>query len=68
MSDQSRKPPVGIIPQWLSMESYLHSRNSAIGEAIQRYTAANFEVPREWLSELTTNQDKLKELAKSKKS
>ena len=45
--EQNRKPPLGLIPEWLWKKKRLIEVESAIG----RYTRAGVEVPPEWVVE-----------------
>jgi hypothetical protein len=48
MSEELRKPPLGLMPRWL----HVKMRITDILEAIARYAEVAKEVPPEWLREL----------------
>jgi len=50
-----KKPPVGLIPEWLRLEE----RIQEIEEAIKRYKSEGVEIPFSWLVELGCKKVKL---------
>ena len=50
---ENTKPPLGLLPQWVSEFGYIQARNKEILLAMSRYNEANKPIPEEWISELS---------------
>lgn len=58
------KPPRGIMPK----EIWLEKRHDALGQAIERYLAADRNIPLKWIEEYNDLKQVIKESINSKKA
>ncbi len=50
---KSKKPPVGLIPEFVFEEDRQYDRITQIIDAMQRYADADEDIPSEWIKELS---------------
>lgn len=50
MSEETKNPPIGLMPLWLHREQ----RYTEIRNAMDRYIDAGMPIPKEWRNELQT--------------
>ena len=49
---KSKKPPLGLIPEFIFEEDRQYDRITQIIDAMQRYADADKEIPSKWVKEL----------------
>jgi hypothetical protein len=54
MTLKSKKPPIGIVPEYIFEEQKNKERINDLTEAIKRFTDENRSVPKVWMTELKT--------------
>ena len=63
LDQKIKRPPLGLVPQFIRLEH----REKEINEAIERYSNADYEIPLEWYTERTEIAEKLNEINAPKK-
>ena len=52
INDNYKKPPLGLMPKFISIDMYRSNRIGDILDAMERYSNDNIAIPVEWVIEL----------------